>query len=114
MHRKKVFNGLMAHNHPIKNYSYHDIEKYHKGLLSPAEMHQLEKASLEDPLLAEAIEGYKSVQTDAGADLTALKNRLSERISEKKSRTVVPFYKNTRWLRLAALVILRAGAGLVF
>ncbi len=104
----------MANNHPIKNYTYHDIEKYHKGLLSPTEMHQLEKAALEDPLLAEAIEGYKSVQTDAGADLTALKNQLSERISEKKSRTVVPFYKSTRWLRVAALVILLAGAGLVF
>lgn len=104
----------MANNHPIKNYTYHDIEKYHKGQLSPAEMHQLEKASLEDPLLAEALEGYKSVQTDAAADLTDLKNKLSERISRKNSRTVVPFYKNTRWLRVAALVILLAGAGVVF
>jgi TonB family protein len=34
-----------------------DIEQYHSGKLSPAEMHALEKKALTDPFLAEALEG---------------------------------------------------------
>jgi TonB family protein len=35
----------------------HDIERYLKGELSPAEMHALEKRALSDPFLADALEG---------------------------------------------------------
>ena len=34
-----------------------DIRKYLAGKLSSAEMHAIEKAALEDPFLADAIEG---------------------------------------------------------
>jgi TonB family protein len=35
----------------------HDIERYLRGELSPAEMHALEKKALSDPFLADALEG---------------------------------------------------------
>lgn len=41
-----------------------DIERYLRGELSPAEMHALEKEALNDPFLAEALEGIEH----AGAD----------------------------------------------
>jgi TonB family protein len=42
----------------------HDIERYLRGQLSPAEMHALEKEALTDPFLAEALDGIEQ----AGAD----------------------------------------------
>ena len=41
-------------------YTLLDIEQYLQGKLSPAEMHALEKAAVQDPFLADAIEGYQS------------------------------------------------------
>ena len=40
----------MGTDNNIKNFTSADIEKYHKGLLSFKERHELEKAALEDPL----------------------------------------------------------------
>ena len=42
----------------INRFTASDIEKYHKGLLSAQEKHALEKAALDDPFLADALEGY--------------------------------------------------------
>ena len=44
------------------NYSANDIDAYLKGQLSPALMHAMEKAALDDPFLAEAMEGYAGMQ----------------------------------------------------
>ena len=38
-----------------------DFERYHNGSMSPLEMHQLEKAAMEDPFLADALEGYEEI-----------------------------------------------------
>ncbi len=91
------------------NYSAADIERYHKGLMTAAERHGLEKAALDDPFLADAIEGYEVLPTGAETDITLLKMRLNERAGK-----VVPLKKTgLAWLRIAAAVILIAGAGLV-
>ena len=42
-------------------YTAADIQKYLTGQMSNAEMHAIEKAAMEDPLLAEAIEGYEGM-----------------------------------------------------
>jgi TonB family protein len=42
----------------------HDIERYLSGGLSSAEMHALEKEALNDPFLAEALEGIEEVGRD--------------------------------------------------
>jgi len=69
----------------------HDIEKYLKGELSPAEMNALEKRALDDPFLADALEGAESINDlDLSADLHLLKRTLDERIQDKR-KTLTPW-----------------------
>ncbi len=48
----------MANNNEHIHYSKADIEKYLQGKMTHAEMYALEKAALQDPFLADAIEGF--------------------------------------------------------
>ena len=105
----------MASEQNIKIFTAADIEQYHRGLLSAKERHALEKAALDDPFLADALEGYAVAGVNAEADITELKKRLSERVDERK---VIPI--NTtgtsnkfRLLRVAAIIVLVVGAGLL-
>jgi hypothetical protein len=77
--------------------------------MSVAEMHALEKAALDDPFLADALEGYAYTQTPS-ADLASLQQRLQERIEKKEEKRSL-FYIGNSWMRTAALFILFAGAG---
>lgn len=103
----------MANGHTIKNYSAADIEKYQLGLLSEAERHAMEKAALEDPFLADAMEGYAAAGPALQADLDDLKKRLAQRTEEKTK--VVPLGSaggsSFRWMRAAVLIGVLAGAG---
>jgi hypothetical protein len=83
-------------------YSAEDLRRYHSGELSPAERHALERAALEDPLLADALEGYAYTSTSE-ADLAAIR----EKLSKKKKQRGFP------WLMRAAVMVL-AVAGLLF
>jgi hypothetical protein len=69
-----------------ENYTAQDIERYYSGQMPAEEMHALEKAALEDPFLADALDGYKFTPTPA-ADIAGLKQALAERTDETK---VVP------------------------
>jgi TonB family protein len=63
----------------------HDIEKYLRGELTPAEMHALEKRALDDPFLADALEGASQLsQHELHADLQSLHKALNERVDERK------------------------------
>ena len=65
-----------------------DIEKYLKGELTPAQMHALEKEALNDPFLADALEGIQSLQPhDFSEDVNDLQAALNRRI-QKKMRPV--------------------------
>lgn len=103
----------MANGHTIKNYSAADIEKYQLGLLSDAERHAMEKAALEDPFLADAMEGYADAGPALQADLDDLKKRLAQRTEEKTK--VIPLGSaggsSFRWMRAAVLIGVLAGAG---
>lgn len=95
-----------------EHYTAKDIERYHQGEMTAAEMHRLEKAALDDPLLADALEGYVHTAT-AAYDVAALQTRLQQRTGGKKNNRVTMLQQP--WLRLAALFILIAGGGwLVF
>ena len=77
-----------------KQYSLTDIEQYLQGKLSPAAMHDLEKAALQDSFLADAIDGYGST------DLSAVKDDLAEIHAEffrQKSTTtrLIPISQHT-------------------
>ena len=96
-----------------KHYTAEEIERYHSGQLSAAEMHALEKAALDDPFLADALEGYRQTTT-ASNDLSQLQQKLELRIGKDRKRRGL-FLMNTGWMRVAALFILFAGGGwLVF
>ncbi len=105
----------MSHKNNDRIYTAADIEKYHTGLLSAKKMHALEKAALDDPFLADALEGYDISGVNVNADITELKNRLAKRTIEENK--VVPFAsgKTTSfsWWKIAAMFLLIAGAGII-
>ena len=75
------------------NYSAEDIRNYLDGKLTGTEMQAMEKAALEDPFLADAIEGFEesrkqSVSFESG--VADLQKRLSDRIRKKERKTVMP------------------------
>ena len=96
-------------------YTAADIEKYHRGLLSTKQMHALEKAALDDPFLADALEGYTASGVGTSADITELKNRLAKRIGEENKVIPITSVKKASfsWWKAAAMIVLVAGAGLI-
>jgi TonB family protein len=76
----------------------HDIEKYLKGELTSAERHALEKKALNDPFLADALEGAEQINA---ADFFNDVAQLNARIAGKKTVSV--------WMWTA-----RIAAGLAF
>jgi outer membrane biosynthesis protein TonB len=84
-----------------------DIERYHSGKMPPEERHALEKAALDDPFLADALEGYAFTSTPT-ADLAKIQLRLDKKKDQKK---VVPLFQKYKWLSVAALFIIIAGTG---
>ena len=101
----------MSEEKKIINYTAADIEKYWKGKLSAAEMHTMEKAAMDDPFLADALEGYKNINlADSGLD--SLKEKL-----DKRAGAIVPILnlkrKRFTWIRVAAAIIIIVGTGLL-
>ncbi len=103
----------MRNDNPNMNYSAADIEKYWTGQLSAAEQHAMEKAALDDPFLADAMDGYENrLRTPQAvpADLIHLTEQLAARTNEKKKGAVVSF----AWWKVAAVVVIVAGAGWLY
>ena len=86
-----------------------DIERYYSGKMSSLEMHQLEKAAMEDPFLADALEGYSHTSTPV-QDTEYLRTELQSKIEKRKVLPIGGFHRN-QFLRIAALFILLAGCG---
>ncbi len=87
-----------------------DIAKYNKGEMSPEEMHVLEKKALNDPFLADALDGISSISSDElKDDLRNLRGSLHQKINEKEKHGF-----NWQWsIRIAAGIILLAVCGYV-
>lgn len=64
----------------------HDIEKYRRGELPPSQMHELERRALQDPFLADALEGTEQITSD---DFSTDINELNSCIQSKADQTVV-------------------------
>lgn len=93
-----------ASNH--KSFTIEDIERYHRGTMPAVERNALEKAALDDPFLADALDGFAFTNTPA-ADIQYLQKRLEEKSGTKK---IYPIGRRLNWLQVAATVILLAGA----
>lgn len=58
----------------------HDIEKYIKGELTPAERYALERKALNDPFLADALEGAEQLKPEQFlSDVDALKKKIADK-----------------------------------
>jgi hypothetical protein len=98
----------MSEPNKYHSFSAQDIERYRQGQMTPVEQHALELAALEDPFLADALEGYAFTSTPE-ADLQSLKNRLEQKTNKKR---LIPVYRTSQfWMRVAALFVVVAGAG---
>jgi hypothetical protein len=83
--------------------------------MSRDEMHAFEKASVEDPFLADALEGYMaSDMAQAEEHLSEIRERVNAKEEDKEKAIVVamPAKRFAMW-RVAAMVIVIAGAGLL-
>jgi hypothetical protein len=55
----------------------HDIDRYLKGEMSPEEMYAIERKALDDPFLADALEGSSTITpTDFSEDVAALEKKV--------------------------------------
>ena len=92
-------------------YSASDIEKYRKGELSAGEMHDLEQAALDDPFLADAIDGLIQ-HPISQQDHADLQDRLNKRITDDTRRGAILLLR--RRITLAAALLMLLGIGFTF
>ncbi len=97
------------HKEHIIHYSAADIQRYVQGKLSAREMHAMEKAALDDPFLADAIEGMQQALADH--DETLVTGQLQQLQQQFQTRTagtgkVVAFKPFRYWQAVAAAVVL--------
>lgn len=102
----------MSFDNNHKKFTAADIEKYHNGLLSPSQRHAMEKAALDDPFLADALEGY-AVTDDVSADMLDLDNRLQKRLGNAKLIPIGSGSRKIPWLRIAVMLVLLAGGAII-
>ncbi|RYG05741.1 MAG: hypothetical protein EOO02_02840, partial [Chitinophagaceae bacterium] len=101
----------MTGNQPdSRQFTQEEIRRYTRGEMTPGEMHAIEMAALEDPFLADALEGYEEAiiekgdpaiqQTEAALDL-AFAGRI-----KKEERQKAPVIKIKWWQAAAAAAII--------
>lgn len=80
------------------------IRKYLAGELDDRAMHALERQALDDPFLAEALEGYAAHEPDQSAQLADLQQRLEQRVAQsEKGKLRLLYY---RWASAAAILVI--------
>jgi cytoskeletal protein RodZ len=92
---------------PTYQYSAEDIQRYLDGKMDPAGMHALERAALEDPFLADAIEGFREMRPNLKEDIMEMQNKLSEKKKEERKRRWIP-------IAIALLLLLSFGGWFMF
>ena len=97
----------MAKRNQISPFNIDDILKYHRNELTPVQRNAIEKAALEDPFLADALEGYQFAGPHPDVDLANLKLELENKL-KKKNRKAIGYasWRQMPFLRVAALLIL--------
>lgn len=77
------------------------IRRYLAGELDDKAMHALERQALDDPFLAEALEGFEQHAPDQRMNLADLSKRLEQRVQATAKRRVIPMY--LRWVAAASV-----------
>src|SRR5690606_16130246 len=105
---------MQQNNHNNHFYGPGDIKRYLDGNMTAQEMHDLEKAALKDPLLADAIDGFSHANPGTtDAHLNAIKASILG-LSQKEP-AIVPIESRApnngwRWLAAACSLGLVAGS----
>lgn len=91
-------------------YNYEEIQRYLQHKMDAKEMHAFERAMMNDPFLADAIEGYrKSNDAIAANHLTEIERQLT---ANKQKAKVVPLpMRKAAWWKVAAIVLLIVSGG---
>jgi hypothetical protein len=93
-------------------YGHHDIQRYLEHKMMPLEMHDFEKALMNDPFLADALEGFSL--SDAAKSDKHLAEIEGELIGQKrKGKIVVMPPKTTAWWKVAAVVLAVVSGGVL-
>ena len=92
-------------------YTAEEIRRYLNGDMSEAEMHALEKAALDDPMLADAIEGFQTSIAQHG-ELKTMQDveALNRTFAARHHKTPV---KHFPWWQVAAAAVVIIIAGVV-
>jgi len=90
------------------------IQQYLEGELDEKAMHELEKQALDDPFLADAIEGYSATDVPAGTSLSFLQRQLAERIAQQQENKNVFYFTWQRISVAAAGCLLFIAASILF
>ncbi|WP_114789292.1 carboxypeptidase-like regulatory domain-containing protein [Niabella yanshanensis] len=106
---------MQQNNSTYPFYGPEDIKRYLSGSMSAQEMHDMEKAALKDPLLADAIDGFRGadpVITDT--HLNAIKASILG-LSQQEKPAAIPLNRSSkshwwRWVAAACSLALIAGA----
>lgn len=85
------------------------IRQYLEGKLDDRTMHALEKQALDDPFLAEALEGYSHHDADQQPALADLQSRLEKRVQEPPKKRGM----YVRWLAAASVLIMVVAGSLM-
>ena len=84
------------------------LKKLHAGTLTSQEQWQLERASLDDPFLEEALEGFYDNQGEHSPSLALLKDKINITSESKPRRRILPY----KWMSMAAAIALLLGVSL--
>lgn len=102
----------MVGNNSQPDFDFNDFRRYHNGEMSAQEQHSFEKRMLEEPLVADAYEGFLALnedQIDYKSALTNLDEALKERTQPEQKRAL-PMWAYAS----AASVCLLAGLSWVY
>ncbi len=93
-------------------YKYGDIQRYLQQKMNAQEMHSFESAMMDDPFLADAIEGYKkSNEAVTGKHLSEIKKGVKG--DNPLAKVVALPSHETGWWKIAAIILLIVtGAGI--
>jgi len=89
----------MADTNAHINYLVEDIERYLNGGMSAKEMHDMERAALQDPFLADAIEGYSEASMQQSHQHLNEIAALLQKDKEEAKVVVMPT-KSFQWWRV--------------
>ncbi|WP_346238867.1 carboxypeptidase-like regulatory domain-containing protein [Niabella insulamsoli] len=105
----------MQHNNTYPFYGPEDIKRYLSGSMSAQEMHDIEKAALKDPLLADAIDGFRKADPAvADKHLNEIKSAILGTTEKEHPVISLPERRNRGWRLLTAACSIGLIAGSVW